>query len=147
MKMEDMMSDVLLLTDERPRQSIIRLPVTVPVGHKLPLGGEVGQAFNLTVEAAIRWHPDWDEPRVTVNGWRFFYHGDAAGWAGDKLVAAFGSLLPPEVLALASFHGVDMHHLGDYGREAVNRLCLAAPKAKQAQSEFVLPEQMRGRAH
>ena len=133
----------LLLEDKRP---IKRVEIRVPAGYELPFGTKVERAFTLIVEAGVRWHPDWDEPRVTVNGWRFFPLGDALCLAGEELVNEFGDLLPEEIKTLAAFHGKQMSHLGDYGREAVETVRLVPPTEKQALASFIMPEQ-RGTVH
>lgn len=131
----------LLLTDQRPKQTLIRLPIRVPVGHVLPEGTAVTKAFDITVEAGLRWHPDWTEPRITVNAWRFLYQGDVLGAAGDDVEALYGPLLPPEVRALSLFHGRPAAGAGSTAELAIKRLGLAVPSERQTRADFILPEQ------
>jgi hypothetical protein len=108
----------------------------VPEGHKLALGDVVGDPFHIIVEAGVRWHPEWEEPRVTVNVWRILPKGDALGWSGKEALASFRTLLPADVVALAEFHGVKLSHLGDYGREAMDNAGVTPPKVQQTYSSF-----------
>lgn len=119
-----------------------RWQIKVPVGYVFPESEiPITQPFDITVEAGIRWHPEWQRPRVTVNVWRFFPAGDAVGWAGGAAVRSFGPLLPAEVKELAEFHGQFLSDLGDYGREALEKLKVEAPKVQQLLSTFIDPRQ------
>lgn len=129
---------MLLLTDQRPRQTMRREIVRVPAGFALPLGETVKNPFNLIVETGVRWHPDWDEPRVTVNGWRAMPYGGVVGFAGDVLSDCFGTLLDKRVAKLIMLHGAPYAPAYD---KALGSLGLEAPKAKQAYADFILPEQ------
>ena len=124
---------VLLLTDQRKRArpTLLRLPVHVPVGFELPEGMVVTQAFDLTVEAGVRWHPEWGEPRVTINAFRFFPHGDCLCWSGNNVV---GFPLPEEALALMPFHG---QALNDDSRKAVERAGLDIPEQPETLASFL----------
>lgn len=133
----------LLLTDQRPKQTLRRYDIKVPRGYVMPEGTAVTQSFNLIVEAGVRWHPEWSEPRVTVNGWRVMALGDALGVAGDDLEVVFGTLLPTEVRALSLYHGKPIAEAGEIASAALGRLALTAPTAKQSLATFILPEQMR----
>ena len=97
---------LLLPAPRKPRPTVKRIQVHVPEGFVLPEGNKVTQPFNLTVEAGVRWHPDWDEPRFTVNAFRFLPMGDALCWSGDSLLAAFGGLLPTEFVTIGATHGM-----------------------------------------
>lgn len=138
--------ETLLLTDQRPRQTIVRLPIRVPRGHELPEGHVVQDPFNVIVEAGVRWHPEWDEPRVTVNAWRFFAHGDALVAAGVDVTALYGALLPQEVKNLAVVHGrmfvaVGGDEIDKAVRDEVAKMKLAPPRERQAISTFIaVPE-------
>lgn len=117
--------------------------IKVPVGYVFA-DSEVAitQPFTITVEAGVRWHPEWKEPRVTVNVWRFFPMGDAVGWAGPSAVRAFESLLPAEVVALATYHGETVMIEGTEARnrrvsEVMERLGVVPPKVRQLLSTFI----------
>jgi hypothetical protein len=133
--------ETLLLTDQRPRQTLRRFDVRVPSGYVMPDGSAITQGFTLIVEAGVRWHPEWSEPRVTVNGWRVMALGDALGVAGDDLEVVFGTLLPTEVRALSLYHGKTLTEAGEIAGAALSRLAVASPSAKQALATFILPEQ------
>ena len=133
----------LLLTDERPRKSLDRRDVNVPIGHMLPEGNEVQIPFTVAVEAGMRWHPDWPAPMVTVNAWLPLPQGDVLGWSGTSASDLLTTLLPPEVIALASYHGREVATLDDKGKAALKALGLAEPKAKEPLAAFILPSQTR----
>lgn len=127
---------LLLPAPRKARPTVKRIEVQVPVGFKLRMGGEVTQAFNLSVIAGVRWHPDWDEPRVTVNAYRFLPMGDALCWAGSD-VADFSDLLPEELGDLFWLHGKPIKLMGDYGREALEKLGLDFPAERQPLATFI----------
>jgi hypothetical protein len=104
----------------------------VPLGYVLPLGEVIGQPFCLTFEAGVRWHPDWAEPRITVNLWRIMPLGDALGWSGLK-VLTFKSLLDADVAALAQFHG---QTVTPESRALLDKMGLTIPVAQQPYSAF-----------
>lgn len=123
-----------------------RFKVTVPAGHVMPLGEVIKQPFSITIEAGVRWHPEWEGPQVTVNAYRFFHHGDALCWAGPK-VLAFKPLLPEAVVALATYHGEALVIEGTGERNErvrilLERMGVEPPAEKQKLSDFVLPEQL-----
>lgn len=132
---EGIVPTVVVAKPEGPKPYIVQHKVKVPVGYVLPLGEVVKEQFWLTIEAGVRWHPEWEQPRVTVNAWRVFRMGDALGWSGDS-VLSFKSLLPAEVIGLVEFHGQKISDLGDYGREAVEKAGLEVPKVQQPLSTF-----------
>lgn len=119
--------------DKMPPPYLKSLVVAVPLGHVLPLGEKVTQPFNLIVEAGVRWHPEWEEARTTVNLYRILPQGDALGWSGDAALASFKTLLDADVVALAEYHG---QPLTSRSRELLAKMGLTAPKAKQTYSSF-----------
>lgn len=122
---------------EGPKPATRRWDLTVPAGHVMPLGEPITQPFKITVEAGVRWHPEWEEPRITVNVWRFFPMGDAVGWAGPKALA-FQTLFPEaEVINLAHYHGKTLAEGGHVVEESLRRLGVEAPKVQQLLSDFI----------
>jgi hypothetical protein len=107
--------------------------VPVPVGYVMPLGQPITVPFQLVIEAGVRWHPEWEEPRITVNLWRILPLGDAIGWAGDKALEAFKTLLSADVVALAAFHG---QTVTPASQRLLDKLGLTAPKVQQPLSTF-----------
>lgn len=138
--------ETLLLTDERPRKSLDVKTMRVPVGHELPAGEKTQFAFDILLEAGVRWHPEWAGPMVTVNAWQALPKGDALGYSGATVVDLFGSLLSPEVAALAAFHGQSILALDATGAASLKALGLQAPTKKEPYAAFILPCQ-RGRLH
>lgn len=128
----------LLLTEvaepqkEPEKPYVQRFKITVPAGHVMPLGESIKQPFELTVVAGVRWHPEWPEPQVTVNAYRFLSHGDALCWAGSK-VLAFKSLLPEDILALVPYHGQPATE----GMPQLDRLGLTPPAERQPLATFI----------
>jgi hypothetical protein len=116
-----------------PKPHIKTWEVRVPAGHVMPLGEVIGEGFKVIVEAGVRWHPEWAEPRITVNVWRFFSHGDCVGWSGKEALS-FKSLLPAEVAALVPFHGQcqSVENI-----PALNSLGVEAPPKPQTYAEFI----------
>lgn len=133
---------LLLPAPRKPRPTIKRVEVRVPVGFKLRLGGEVTQAFNLSVEAGFRWHPDWDEPRATVNAYQFLPMGDALCWSGTD-VQDFADLLPKEFEALAIYHGLSNSKDSAAALAALERLGLDIPAERQPIATFIAVPPLR----
>lgn len=136
---------MLLLTDERPRKSLSVTRVKVPAGHAFPQGEVCTVPFEIVLEAGVRWHPEWPTPQVTVNAWRELPLGDALGFAGTSVTDVFGSLISPEVTALAAFHGQTFAALAETGKASLKALGLDAPKKKEPLAAFILPCQIRTR--
>lgn len=149
----------LLLTDkapEEPKQEaakpkaekrVERFEIRVPAGHVLPKGNKVTASFPLVVEVGVRWHPDWDGPRITANGYQFFPHGDCLVWSGDKLAENFGSLLPADVNMLVPYHGqpypADGKSEADLtARVAIKSMGVTPPTEAEKIADFILPEQV-----
>ena len=122
-----------------PQPFIKRWVVQVPKGYALPLETPVENPFNLTVEAGVRWHPEWTEPRITVNLFRVFPFGDALSWSGQSALN-FKALLDPSVAVLADYHGQTMGEGSEVDREikalAIKTLGLTIPKVQQPLSAF-----------
>ena len=76
--------------------------VHVPAGHALPGGVTVKDAFDVTVVAGARWHPDWDAPRYSVMAYRMLPEGDAVGFSGER---AMVFPLPEWARQIAGAHG------------------------------------------
>jgi hypothetical protein len=111
---------------------IVHTVVPVKTGFAMPLGEVIRDPFALTVEAGVRWHPEWKEPRITVNVWRILPMGDALGWSGEK-VLMFASLLDPNVVALIKFHG---QPVTEESSKLLAKMGVAAPKVQQTLSTF-----------
>lgn len=131
------MSDNLSLSPVAPKVEPVKanrvaLPLRVPVGHVLPLGDTVTEAFTVTVEAGARWHPDWDGPRIAVTATMFMAGGDAFVWSGDRAMAF---PLPEPIMGLAALHG---QPLTDENNAIIEGMGLAAPKAPEGLGAFVL---------
>lgn len=122
---------------EKAAVTMLRLPLTVPAGHVMPEGTPITDPFDLTVEAGIRWHPEWEGPRVTVNAYRFMPHGDAMCWSGAKLAECFGSLMPTDLTELCASHGVMVASLTESGARSVAALGLTPPPTFQPISTFI----------
>lgn len=135
---------LLLPPPKKARPTMLRLPVHVPEGFVLPKGNVVTQPFDLTVEAGVRWHPEWAEPRITVNAWRFFPHGDSIGWSGDSVAEYFRALLPYAVRVLSHHHG---QHLDEAGLKAVAALSLDVPTKPEPRASFIAKPVRRGLAN
>lgn len=134
---------LLLPPPKKARPTILRLPVHVPEGFVLPKGAKVTQPFDLTVEAGVRWHPEWAEPRITVNAWRFMPLGDSIGWAGWS-VMGFSELLPTEVKALLPFHGEPVTTI----KAALVEQCgLDVPTKPEPRASFIAKPVRRGLAN
>jgi len=115
-----------------PPPYIVVAKTKVPAGFHLPLGETVKDQFWLTLEAGVRWHPEWEAPRITVNGWHVFQMGDAIGWSGTK-VLMFQRLLDPDVVALTQFHG---QTVTPESQKLLDRMGLVIPKVQQPLSTF-----------
>jgi hypothetical protein len=123
----------------KPKPHIRVWETRVPAGFRLPEGEEVKDGFPITIEAGIRWHPEWDEPRVTVNVFRYYPLGDCLVWAGEEALA-FAPFLSPETAWLATWHGKALDS-GDSEDQAMlrvmlNALGVAPPAAKQPLPAF-----------
>ena len=123
----------------KPKPYIRVWETRVPVGFQLPEGETVKEGFPITIEAGVRWHPEWDQPQVTVNVFRHYPLGDCLVWAGKEALA-FAPLLSPETAWLAEWHGKALDS-GDGEEQAMLRIMLntlgvAAPTAKQPLSAF-----------
>jgi hypothetical protein len=105
----------------------------VPSGHVLPLGDMVQDPFHIVVEAGVRWHPEWEGPRITVNAWRILPKGDALGWSGDTALASFKTLLDADTAALAEYHG---QTVTEASGKLLTKMGLTAPKVQQTYSSF-----------
>lgn len=115
-----------------PPPYIVQDRIKVPVGYVLPLGEAIKEQFWLVMEAGVRWHPEWEEPRITVNLWRMFPLGDALGWTGSK-VLEFKRLLPADVVALTEFHG---QTVTPESQKLLDRMGLEVPKVQQTLATF-----------
>jgi hypothetical protein len=116
---------------ETKAKTLLRRLVKVPLGHTLPMGNRIVHPFDVTVEAGARWHPDWTEPRITVNAFRFMAHGDAIGFAGDR-VNAFP--LPEDVATLVPHHGMP---IDEEARTKLAALGLAIPEKAEKIGAFI----------
>lgn len=112
--------------------------VRVPPGHVLPEGETVVDGFTVRVEAGVRWHPDWSEPKITVNAFRFFSHGDCLVWAGESVL---GLPVPEYVETLAPYHGQTFTTVPEDVVRLLASLKIRAPEKREPLSAFVLPEQ------
>lgn len=125
---------------EMPKPYVKSFVLAVPSGHVVP-EGTIEQPFNLIGEAGVRWHPEWEEPRITVNLWRMLPQGDALGWAGAKALD-FKTLLDPDVVALVPYHG---QAVTPTSQALLDRMGLATPKVQQLLSTFNTFRHMHGR--
>ena len=125
--------ETLLLTDQMKRRkpTLLRLPIRVPPGYELPEGETVIDGFDITVEAGVRWHPEWTEPRITVNAFRFFSHGDCLCWSGEFVN---GLPVPKEIEALAPFHG---QPLAEESRAMIDAMGLDIPSKQEGYGAFI----------
>jgi len=119
--------------DKMPPPYIKAFTVAVPLGHALPLGEKIVQPFTLVGEAGVRWHPEWKEPRITVNLWRILPAGDALGWSGDSALASFKALLDADVVELAEYHG---QTVSEASGALLAKMGLFVPKVQQTYSSF-----------
>ena len=115
-----------------PPPNRLSVSVLVPAGHALPLGETVKDHFSLTVEAGVRWHPDWEAPRIAVTAARFLPMGDALCWSGP---AALAWPLPEPIKALALLHG---QPLTDEGLALVADMGLSVPGQREKIGAFIL---------
>lgn len=122
---------------EKAAVTMLRLPLTVPAGHVMPGGEPIRDPFDLTVEAGIRWHPEWEGPRVTVNAYRFMHQGDAMGWSGAKLAECFGSLMPTDLTAICYEHGALVDRLPLPSLASLASLGVVSPPHQQPLSTFI----------
>jgi hypothetical protein len=116
-----------------PPPYIKQFTAKVPNGHKLPLGDAVHVPFHIIVEAGVRWHPEWEQPRITVNVWRVLSLGDALGWSGKEALASFRTLLDADTVALAEYHG---QTVTEASGKLLAKMGLTAPKVQQTYSSF-----------
>jgi hypothetical protein len=124
----------------KPKTTLRVWETVVPAGFVLPEGKTVKDAFPITIEAGIRWHPEWEEPRVTVNVIRYLPMGDSLMWSGDKALT-YQSLLDADVVALATYHGEAVEVDGTEARNnrvatLLSRLNVEAPVWPQPLSAF-----------
>lgn len=157
---EELLTEVLPNPIEPPEEKPVakalshftRFKITVPAGHLLPEGTPVKDRFPITVEVGVRWHPEWDGPRVCVNAYRFFPHGDCLCWAGQTVIDAYGVLLPPDVGLLATYHGQPYPAEGGdedslIVRVAIKSMGITPPTEKEKLAAFILPEQLGSTRH
>ena len=117
----------------KPKPYITKSRVKVPVGFVMPLGSKVVTPFALTVEAGARWHDTWNEPRITVNIWRILPMGDAIGCSGMDGASMYQSLLDPNVVKLAEYHG---QPVTPDSQALLDKMGLAAPDKPQELATF-----------
>ena len=115
-----------------PPPFVTSFSAMVPQGYVMPKGEAINDPFTIVGEAGVRWHPEWEEPRITVNVWRVLTLGDAIGWSGEAALA-FASLMPADVVALAPYHG---QAVTPASQKLLTKLGLEVPKVQQPLSSF-----------
>lgn len=133
---------LLLPAPEKPKRELVVQMLHVPAGHVTEDGEVIKNPFKVQLEAGIRWHPDWPEPRAHLRAILWLWHGDAVIWDGEDAIADFGSLMDAPVRRIGELHG---HGINRELRKLVAELGLIIPDRRSLLSHFISTPPMRRR--